>query len=142
MKHAKEEHFVGKVAQKAIIKKADGQILLARDFRDPDTWELPGGRLNVDELPASGLARELYEELGVDVEVGNIVFARQFWHQADQANTLLLVYESTLKDESKDFSFGPDEIAEVKWITEQELDHQHIFEDLREALEHYFRVAK
>ena len=141
MANEHEVHFGGKVAQKAIL--TDGErILITRDVGDPDTWELPGGRLNADELPPAGLAREIYEELGVDIDVGVPVYIEQFYHERDQANMLLIAYEATRKDPAQEFSFGPDEVAEVKWITRDELDHQHLFADMRRALEQYFTLAK
>lgn len=72
-----EEHFLGKVAQKAIIC-FEGRVFLTRDPRTPDTWELPGGRLNVGEKPKEGLIRELFEELGVECEIGDAIFFEQF----------------------------------------------------------------
>lgn len=47
-----------------------GRVLLSR--RRPDShqgglWEFPGGKLEPDESVAAGLARELHEELGIDV---------------------------------------------------------------------------
>lgn len=52
-----------------VMLDARGQVLLAQ--RPPGKhlaglWEFPGGKLEVDEAPATGLARELREELGVD----------------------------------------------------------------------------
>lgn len=60
----------------AIITRADGAVLLAR--RAPGRthaglWEFPGGKLEPGETPQECLARELREELGVEVEVGAYV---------------------------------------------------------------------
>lgn len=57
-----EEHFMGKVAQKAIIVNK-GRVLMTRDPRTPEIWELPGERLNIDEISEEGLQREIQEEL-------------------------------------------------------------------------------
>jgi len=55
----------------AILHRGDGKVLLAQ--RLPGTpysgfWEFPGGKLEPGEAPAQALARELHEELGVDIE--------------------------------------------------------------------------
>lgn len=66
-----EEHFLGQVAQKAILKYNDSFVLVKQD--DEDNWILPGGRLNVGETPEDGLLREIKEELSVDSMIESII---------------------------------------------------------------------
>lgn len=52
---------------------AGSQLLVAQRERPPDLaglWELPGGKAAPGESDAAALARELSEELGIDVAVG------------------------------------------------------------------------
>ncbi|MFE9121700.1 NUDIX domain-containing protein [Streptomyces sp. NPDC007172] len=39
---------------------------------DNGTWELPGGVLELDETPEVGVRREVLEETGIEVEVGEL----------------------------------------------------------------------
>lgn len=55
------------ISVKAVILWRD-RIPLLKNERDE--WELPGGKLEVDESPETTLAREVREELGWDAEVG------------------------------------------------------------------------
>ncbi len=52
---------------------ADGALLVAQRSRPPELaglWELPGGKVASGESEPEALARELHEELGVQVQVG------------------------------------------------------------------------
>ena len=61
-----------------VITDARGRILLARRTEGRDLaglWEFPGGKREPDESAEAALARELREELGIEVDIGEPLIA-------------------------------------------------------------------
>ena len=56
----------------AIIFDDDGKILLSHR-RDMDAWNLPGGGLEIGELPTECVIREVREETGLEVVTERLV---------------------------------------------------------------------
>lgn len=92
-------------------------LLVAQRQRPPELaglWELPGGKVAAGESDADGLARELREELGVEVSVGN----RLGVDVALTAGMTLRAYRATLISGSPQ----PHDHRELRWVTADELD--------------------
>lgn len=53
------------------VMREDGRLLAIRRA-DNGTWELPGGVLELSETPEDGVAREVWEETGIRVEVDQL----------------------------------------------------------------------
>jgi ADP-ribose pyrophosphatase YjhB (NUDIX family) len=59
----------------AIIRDGAGRVLLVRRANEPGRglWSLPGGRVEPGEAEPDAIAREVLEETGLIVDVGQLV---------------------------------------------------------------------
>ncbi len=59
----------------AVVIVGDGRVVLVKRQHEPlaGQWSLPGGALEVGESLEAGVAREIREETGLDVDVGPVV---------------------------------------------------------------------
>ncbi len=80
-------------------------------------WEFPGGKLESGETPEESLARELLEEMGISVLVGDHFFTNQ--HDYGDTQIILMAYlcdwiggELILNDHDS-----------IKWCTSSGLKH-------------------
>ncbi|HEX8729159.1 MAG TPA: NUDIX hydrolase [Ktedonobacterales bacterium] len=97
-----------RIACSAIIERG-GRYLLARR-RDIGWWNLPGGGLELDETVDAGLAREVREEIGVEMRIVRLVGV----YSKPQKREVVLTFLCKLAD---DATPGPsDEISEVGWF--------------------------
>jgi 8-oxo-dGTP diphosphatase len=59
------------VTAAALITRKDGMVVILKNARGE--WEFPGGQVEEGETIIQGLLREIEEETGVQVEVGQLV---------------------------------------------------------------------
>lgn len=58
----------------AVVQRSDGRVLLAERPQHKVSggyWEFPGGKFNAGENPEQALARELHEEIGIELDTAH-----------------------------------------------------------------------
>jgi 8-oxo-dGTP diphosphatase len=100
----------------------DGKVLLTQRKRGThleDRWEFPGGKCEEDEDPKAALVRELAEEVGIDVRVGDPVCVTFHRYLDANKSVLLLFFEVTRTSEKEPSAI---DVAAVRWATTSDLD--------------------
>src|SRR5216117_2574782 len=99
------------VSVKGVVIRG-GKVILVRNERDE--WELPGGKLELSETPERCLAREIAEELRLEIEPESILNS-WLYTIAPGVHVLILTYgcldssqaEAVLSDEHKELRWFP-----------------------------------
>lgn len=109
----------------AMVFDEDGRVLLARHATG-DLWGAPGGAIDPDEPPQDAVVREVWEELGIDVEpvrclgtFGGPDF-RVTYANGDVVSYVITAYEcrvvgGTLRPDG-------DEVLEARWFRSDEIE--------------------
>jgi 8-oxo-dGTP diphosphatase len=99
----------------ALVRDDEGRILLARRVGEPGAglWDLLGGFLDEGEEPLAALRRELREETGLDVEVGEYLGGIPDRYGEDGTWTVNFYWEATLGEGEPR---PADDVAELSWF--------------------------
>lgn len=102
----------------AAILVEGGRVLVARRFDDAHLgglWEFPGGKIEPGETDEAALARELREELGIEVRVGPVwgILAHRY-----PERSVRLRFHFVRRTAGEPRAIG---CADLRWVTPPEL---------------------
>ncbi len=111
-----------------IHKKDDGaeKVFLAKraDTKKflPSVYELPGGHIDFGEEIDVGLKREIKEEFGATVELGDPFFVFSYSNEIKGSHTIEIIYFAKFVSDEKDISINLEDHSNYGWFTETELE--------------------
>ena len=102
----------------------DGRVLLAHRRADkrvyPNVWDLPGGVMEAGESQLDALARELHEELGVQIVTGSASPLCRLTAGPPEAPALLNAW--LVPDwQGTPANLAPEEHHDIGWFTVEDL---------------------
>ncbi len=123
----------------AVILMQDAKMLLVKhvDPKSGDEWWIPpgGGLLPDESSVVDCAAREVFEETGLTVSVGRLIYLRDFVERQASVHYLELFFlaDGFTGELTMDHvvGSGPDEefIQELKWLSKEEMDGLEVWPD-------------
>ena len=123
------------------IRNDKGEILLQRRS-DSAKWGFPGGAIELGETPQMAVVREVKEETGLDVEVGELIGVYtecdMKYPNGDEAQSICMAYE--LKVIGGELCCDKSETLELKYFPLDNIpelfcrQHQELLDDIRNGL--------
>ncbi|HYU83885.1 MAG TPA: NUDIX hydrolase [Kribbellaceae bacterium] len=112
-----------RVIAHVVVRDTGGRVLLCTTSYKRDL-ELPGGAVEPGEDPLTAARRELVEELGVDLPVGEVIAIDWLPPWQGWSDAIEILYDGGLHDPSLLGTITVDgrEILSVAWYTTDELD--------------------
>src|SRR5437660_6897702 len=100
----------------ALIVNKDGRILLTKSHKWFDKYTLPGGHIEVGETMKEAVIREVKEEVGLDVEVAEMllmqeaIFTEEFWKRKH-----FIFFDFLCKSKDQQVKLDERELQEYVW---------------------------
>jgi 8-oxo-dGTP diphosphatase len=97
-----------------VVVVEDGAILLVQRGRDPGRglWAVPGGKVRRGEPLREAARREVREETGLDVEIGEVIWTGE--HIDEEFHIVLLDFTGSVR--GGELRAG-DDADDVRWVS-------------------------
>jgi ADP-ribose pyrophosphatase YjhB (NUDIX family) len=122
------------------IVVSDDALLLVQRGKAPGLgqWSVPGGIVEAGETLHAALAREVLEETGIVIEVGE--FAGWVERILDGFHFVILDFFASPRDEDRELTAG-DDAADARWVPVAEVHRVNLVDGLLDFLREIGSVA-
>lgn len=105
-----------------VFRNSAGQILLLETAYKSD-WELPGGVVELGESPRVGTIREVLEEIGLTVELGNPTLVDWMPPYLGWDDAIEFIYDGGVLDDPVAVSLSAQdgELRDVHWVSPEQI---------------------
>lgn len=137
--------IVQKIILAGVVVKDDKVLIVQRSSNDetyPNLWELPSGKRGPLEPSEKALLREVYEEVGLDVEIIMPISVFDFQVEKDTEIRDATQISFLVKPKGEQEVKLSSEHQNFAWITKEEVDNYEISEETKKVILRAFSGLK
>lgn len=140
----KREYPDRPIAGVGVIIYDDGKVLIIKRAFDPsrDRWSIPGGAVELGEKVRDAAEREVHEELGLEVEIKDVVeVLDNIIHDGKKIKYHFVLIDFWAKLRGGTLRLNP-ECLDAQWVSKNELDLYDLTKGARKAIEKVFKLLR
>ena len=127
-----------KVSVIALVVHESTVLLIQRGVEPArGRWALPGGFMDADEMPTDALQRELREEVGLAIRVGELLDIFDMSGTDGRSKGIVLAYQASVRGRLPDFLRCQDDVSNAGWFQAAEIPADLAFESTYNLLQRW-----
>lgn len=112
-------------------------LTMQYNYGGQEVYNLPGGNLELGEHLSDALAREMQEELGIEVSVGEMILVGEIYFEARKKHTLHLLFEGKITSGIPTLNPKETSALAIKWLNINDLDKINLYPNLSKQIQDY-----
>lgn len=88
----------------------------------PGAYELPGGHIDFGEEIVDGLKREIQEEFGMHISVGDPFAAFTYVNEIKGSHSIEVIFFARFEGDVQNIQLNPEDHSEYGWFAENEIE--------------------
>jgi ADP-ribose pyrophosphatase YjhB (NUDIX family) len=122
----------------AVLIIENQQVLTMQyNYGGQEVYNLPGGNLELGEYLCEALSREMQEELGIEVAVGEMILVGEVYFEDRKKHTLHLLFEGKVKAGIPTLNHKETSALGIKWLNISDLDTVNLYPNLSKSIQDY-----
>ena len=129
-----------KTRPSAIILSDNNLLTLKYNYNGNLLYAIPGGNLEFGEKLEGALKRELQEEIGLEIEVQNLLFLAEV-HQQNK-DTLHCVFNTKIVSGIPQLNPKETTALEICWLPIESIEDYNLYPNIKTHIKEHFMNAK
>lgn len=122
----------------AVLIIENQQVLTMQyNYGGQEVYNLPGGNLELGEYLCEALSREMQEELGIEVAVGEMILVGEVYFEDRKKHTLHLLFEGKITAGIPKLNPKETSALGIKWLNISDLEKVNLYPNLSKSIQEY-----
>jgi 8-oxo-dGTP diphosphatase len=127
-----------KIRPAILIIENDKILTMQYHYGNEDVYNLPGGNVEVGESLIETLEREMIEELGIKVKIGELLMLSEIHFLEKNLQTIHCIFQGKILEGNPTLNSIETSAISIKWLTINELHKINMYPNVGEFIQKWY----